>query len=42
MNTYKRQIKFCYYKVAQVEKVNEIEEKIKGKFNLVEWIMNLM
>lgn len=37
MNTYKRDIKFCYYKVVYI---NE-EGKLLEKFNLVEWLMKM-
>ncbi len=41
METYRRQIKFCYYKVAKIE-INENEEShVVGKFNLVEWLMSM-
>lgn len=41
MGTYRRQIKFCYYKVAKIE-INENEEShVVGKFNLVEWLMSM-
>ena len=34
METYRRQIKFCYYKVAKIE-INENEQShVVGKFNL--------
>lgn len=41
MNTYKRLVKFCYYKVAKV-KIDENEERILGKFNLIEWLMDMV
>lgn len=41
METYRRQIKFCYYKVAKIE-INENEEShVVGKFNLAEWLMSM-
>ena len=41
METYRRQIKFCYYKVAKIE-INENEQShVVGKFNLAEWLMSM-
>ena len=39
MNTYKRQVKFCYYKVINVEFDENGNEHFRGNFNLVEWLM---
>lgn len=41
METYRRQIKFCYYKVAKIE-INENEQShVVGKFNLAEWLISM-
>lgn len=39
MNTYKRNIKFCYYRIVEIENAGTNQERIKGKYNLVDWIM---
>ena len=41
MNTYKRNIKFCYYKIVEVENFGTKQERIKGKYNLVNWLMKI-
>ena len=41
METYRRQIKFCYYKVAEVEFDEDGNSHVTGKFNLVVWLMNM-
>lgn len=41
MNTYKRQVKFCYYRVINVEFDDNGNEHYDGKFNLVEWLMTM-
>lgn len=41
METYRRQVKFCYYKVAELEIDEHGDSHISGKFNLVEWLMNM-
>lgn len=41
METYRRQVKFCYYKVAELEFDEQGDSHISGKFNLVEWLMNI-
>lgn len=40
MSTYKRCVKFYYYKVAKV-KIEENAEEVLGKFNLIEWLMDM-
>ena len=41
METYRWQIKFCYYKVAKID-INENEQShVVGKFNLTEWLMSM-
>ena len=40
VETYKRQIKFCYYKVCICTKVNGVETK--ENFDLVEWLAPIM
>lgn len=39
MTTYRRRIKFCYYKVIKFEKNEGQELTKKGKYNLAEWLM---
>ncbi len=39
MNTYKRQVKFCYYRVINVKFDENRNEHFDGNFNLVEWLM---
>lgn len=41
LDTYKRQIKFCYYKVALLKKINETEHEIVGDYNLVNWFQKI-
>lgn len=41
METYRRHIKFCYYKVATMEIDKDGKDHICGKFNLIEWLMNM-
>ncbi len=41
METYRRIIKFCYYKVAKLEFDDNGNERLVGKFNLIEWLMNM-
>lgn len=41
METYRRQVKFCYYKVAELEIDEQGNSHISGKFNLIEWLMNM-
>ncbi len=41
METYRRQIKFCYYKVAELAFDDNGDSRIIGKFNLIEWLMNM-
>ncbi len=41
METYRRQIKFCYYKVAKVDIDEDGNSHVIGNFNLVEWLMNM-
>ena len=41
METYRRQIKFCYYKVAKIEINGNEQSHVVGKFNLAEWLMSM-
>lgn len=41
METYRRQIKFCYYKVVEIEINSDRNSHVVGNFNLVEWLMRM-